>query len=51
MTDLDNRIADLEAKLKARRGKSAYRDNVPAIEAELERLKGVRGMIEEAKVP
>ena len=33
------RIADLEAKLKVRKGKAPYRDNVPLIEAELVRLK------------
>lgn len=34
-----SRISALEAKLKARKGKIAYRDNVPLIEAELVRLK------------
>ena len=34
-----SRISDLEVKLKARKGKIAYMDNVPLIEAELVRLK------------
>lgn len=39
MDDKAKRIADLEAKLKAREGIPAYGENVKAIRAELERLK------------
>lgn len=46
---LEGRIADLERKLAARRGKPAYKDNVPAIEAELAKLREMRDMIAGAR--
>ena len=53
MTDmivqLNARLKILEAKLKAREGKSAYRDNVPLLKAEIERLQGTKAMILEAR--
>lgn len=35
---MENRITDLKRKLAARRGSMAFRDNVPALEAEIDRL-------------
>ena len=49
MTNLENEIAKLKAKIRARKGKPAYRDNVPMLEAQLERYEGVQRMIEEAQ--
>ena len=43
-------IADRERKLAARKGKREYRENVPALEAELERLRGVRDMIRDGRL-
>ena len=35
---MDNRLDQLKRKLASRKGKSAYRDNVPLLEAEIARL-------------
>jgi len=35
---IPNRIADLKRKLAAREGKAEFKDNVPAIKAEIARL-------------
>ena len=35
---MENRITDLKRKLAARRGSMAFRENVPALEAEIDRL-------------
>lgn len=43
-------ITDRERKLAARKGKHEYRENVPALEAELERLRGVRDMIRDGRL-
>lgn len=47
MTDIDDRIsiaqdrlALLRARLKARTGRHEYRDNIPALKAEIGRLEG-----------
>ena len=37
----EERIADLKRKLRARKGLPAYRDNVPEIEKEIERLEAL----------
>ena len=42
------RLSELKAKLASRKGKIAYRDNVPYLEAEIARLEGTRNMILEA---
>lgn len=34
----EDRLASLKAKLRARKGLPAYRDNCPALEAEIARL-------------
>ena len=47
---VEAQLADRENKLKARRGKHEYRDSVPMLEAEIERLKGVRDMIRETRM-
>lgn len=41
MADLASRLADLRAKLKARAGNAAYRDNVTALKAEIARLEAL----------
>lgn len=38
---LEKRIADLQTKLKARKNKPPYVDNVKAIESEIVRLEGL----------
>jgi hypothetical protein len=38
---IPQRIASLKAKLKAREGKSEFRENVVALRAEIERLESV----------
>ncbi len=38
---IEARIADLKAKLEARRDNPSYRENVPAIEAEIKRLENL----------
>lgn len=43
------RIAACERKLKARSGKREYRNSVPLIQAELDRLRGMRDMIIEGR--
>lgn len=37
------RLTDLKRKLAARRGNHAFRDNAPAIEAEIARLEALQG--------
>ena len=46
--NIENRLTELRAKLASRKGKIAYRDNVPYLEAEIARLEGTRNMILEA---
>lgn len=50
LTAVEAQIADRERKLAARRGKREYRENVKAIEAELERLCGARDMIRDGRL-
>lgn len=38
---IPQRIADLKRKLEARRGKPEFKENVPALEAEIARLEGL----------
>lgn len=39
--EIADRLADLKRKLAAREGNPAYRDNVPAIRAEIARLEAL----------
>lgn len=36
-----DRIADLKAKLRAREGKTPYRDNIPVLKEEIARLEAI----------
>jgi hypothetical protein len=47
--EIDARLKILDTKLRAREGKPAYRDNVPLLKAEIERLRGTKAMILEAR--
>ena len=41
IADIPARIATLKRRLDARRGQAAFRENVPALEAEIARLEGL----------
>lgn len=43
----EERLADLKRKLRARKGLPAYRDNVPALEAEIARLEAVAAFVKD----
>lgn len=51
LTAVNGEIARVEAKLKARRGQTAFRDNVPVLERALKRLIETRDMIASARDP
>lgn len=46
MPDYQDRIDELKRKLRARQGKREYRDNVPALEAEIARLEALQKVAE-----
>ena len=39
---IENRLTQLKAKLRAREGKPEFRENVPAIKAEISRLEALQ---------
>ena len=49
VAQIDKRLEDLRMKLAARKNKTAFRHNVPAIQAEINRLEGTREMIVQAR--
>lgn len=40
--DIASRLAELKRKLASREGQKEYRDNVPALRAEIARLEGLQ---------
>jgi len=46
---IDKRLASVRSKLKSRKGKTAYKANIPYLEAEITHLENTRAMILEAR--